>query len=62
MAAAVDAKSGVAGGVPAWRGPRPSRAERVHLPRPNFLDRGPLSEIWTKAQATPHNSIFVIIL
>jgi len=25
---------------------------------PNFLDRGPFSEIWTKARATPHNSIF----
>ena len=29
---------------------------------PNFLDRGPFSEIWTKARATPHNSIFSIIL
>ena len=25
---------------------------------PNFLDRGPFSEIWTKAWATPHDSIF----
>ena len=25
---------------------------------PNFLGRGPHSEIWTKARATPHNSIF----
>ena len=24
----------------------------------NFLDRGPFSEIWTKARATPQNSIF----
>ena len=22
------------------------------------MDRGPFSEIWTKARATPHNSIF----
>ena len=29
---------------------------------PNFLDRGPFSEIWTKARATPHNSICFIIL
>ena len=25
---------------------------------PNFLDRGSFSEIWTKARATSHNSIF----
>jgi len=25
---------------------------------PNFLDSGPFSEIWAKARATPHDSIF----
>ena len=35
-------------------------AAGIHIEQewPNFLDRGPFSEIWMKVRATPHNSIF----
>ena len=28
---------------------------------PNFLDRGPFLEIWTKARATEHDSVFIFL-